>query len=200
MKGHSRSMFYGLVVLAVLVVSSGVAFGVDGVILIDQASLVGGFPVSITQPGSYKLSSNLKGDQRGFGVIVINSNDVTIDLNGFNIDANFAAAIFSHGNQPFRNIEIRNGSLSNVTAGIELPQATHVAIKELRVNTVNPRQTAINVGQYAILHHNTTNGLIFVNCPGVVTENVTESRYLEFTGRAIIPCIVANNSLGGSPP
>jgi hypothetical protein len=199
MKWNSKSMLCGLMVLAVLIVSPCVVFGVDGVTLIDQASLVGGFPVNIKQPGSYKLSSNLKGDPRGFGVIVINSNDVTIDLNGFNIDANFAAAIFSQGNQPFRNIEIRNGSLSNVTAGIQLPRATHVSIKELRVNTVHSNQAAIDVGQYAILHHNTTNGLIYVNCPGVVTENVTESRYLEFTGRAILPCVVANNSLGSSP-
>jgi hypothetical protein len=42
-------MFCGLMVLAVLVFSSGVAFGVDGVILVDQSALVGSFRVTISQ-------------------------------------------------------------------------------------------------------------------------------------------------------
>ena len=59
-------MMFKYVVLCTLV--SSVALAVDGVILIDQnRALAGnvtpgdtpGLPVSITQPGSYKLSGNL---------------------------------------------------------------------------------------------------------------------------------------------
>ena len=70
------------------------AFAVDGVILIDQnKALAGnvtpgdtaGFPVSITQPGSYRLSGNLTVPNADTDAIVISANQVTIDLNGFSI-------------------------------------------------------------------------------------------------------------------
>src|SRR5205085_8172012 len=62
------------------------AFAVDGVVLINQASVIaaGGFPYTITQPGSYKLSSNLI-VPLGKDGIDINAANVTVDLNGFSI-------------------------------------------------------------------------------------------------------------------
>jgi parallel beta-helix repeat protein len=64
-----------------------------GVVLINQARAIAGgvspadtpgFPVTISQPGSYRLSSNLT-PPVGTDVIVITTNDVTLDLNGFAI-------------------------------------------------------------------------------------------------------------------
>ncbi len=57
------------------------AFAVDGVTLIDQSAVT--FPYQITQPGSYRLSSNLT--TAGTGAIVILAADVTLDLNGFTV-------------------------------------------------------------------------------------------------------------------
>jgi hypothetical protein len=65
----------------------------DGVILIDQnRALAGnvtpvdapGFPVTITQPGSYRLSGNLTAGANVSGIEILASN-VTLDLNGFTI-------------------------------------------------------------------------------------------------------------------
>lgn len=58
----------------------------DETVLINQATVLdaGGFPFKITTPGSYKLIGNLVVPANTSG-IVIQSNDVTLDLNGFSI-------------------------------------------------------------------------------------------------------------------
>lgn len=70
------------------------AFAVDGVVLINQANALAGsvtpgdtpgFPVTISQSGSYKLSSNLVISDPNGTVILITADNVTIDLNGFSI-------------------------------------------------------------------------------------------------------------------
>lgn len=58
---------------------------VDGVVLINNATVMaaGGYPYSITQPGSYKLSGNLTIPDANTDAIQIKTDDVTLDLNGF---------------------------------------------------------------------------------------------------------------------
>jgi hypothetical protein len=67
---------------------------VDGVVLIDQnKALAGsvtpgdlpGFPISIKQPGSYRLAGNLTLPDANTSGIEINVQNVTLDLNGFAI-------------------------------------------------------------------------------------------------------------------
>ncbi len=69
------------------------AFAVDGVIEINQARATAGsvtagdtpgFPVSINATGSYRLTGDLN-VPAGLDGIDVNSDDVTLDLNGFNI-------------------------------------------------------------------------------------------------------------------
>jgi hypothetical protein len=69
-------------------------YAVDGVVLIDQNhALAGnitpgdtpGFPVTISQPGSYKLSGNLTVPDANTTAIQIAADHVTLDLNGFAI-------------------------------------------------------------------------------------------------------------------
>lgn len=80
-------------VFAALIIGQGSALAVDGTVLIDQnRAMAGGitpgdapgFPVTISVPGSYKLSGNLT--VTGGSGIVITANGVTLDLNGFTID------------------------------------------------------------------------------------------------------------------
>ncbi len=70
------------------------AFAVDGTILINQTNAImggvtpgdtAGFPVTISQPGSYKLSSNLLVPDASTTAIVITADGVSVDLNGFSI-------------------------------------------------------------------------------------------------------------------
>jgi len=75
-----------------LLTASMSAHAVDGEILITQAKALAGnvtpgdapgFPVTISQPGKYKLAGNLTVNDMGTTGIFITSPDVTLDLNGF---------------------------------------------------------------------------------------------------------------------
>jgi hypothetical protein len=61
--------------------------GSDGVIEISQSQIAAGsgFPYTITQPGSYLLTSNLVVSDENTTAIQIYASDVTVDLNGFAI-------------------------------------------------------------------------------------------------------------------
>ena len=71
------------------------AFAVDGVTLINQATVAaaGGFPYVISQPGSYKLSGNLVVPNTAAYAMTITASNVTLDLNGFTISC--ASCTFS---------------------------------------------------------------------------------------------------------
>ena len=69
-------------------------FAVDGVVLIDQnRALAGnvapgdapGFPITISQAGSYRLSGNLTVTDPNTVAIQITADFVTLDLNGFSV-------------------------------------------------------------------------------------------------------------------
>jgi len=69
-------------------------FAADGVVTIDQnGALTGGvtpgdtpgFPVTISQPGAYRLGGNLTVTEPNTTAILITSEAVTLDLNGFTI-------------------------------------------------------------------------------------------------------------------
>jgi len=73
---------------------SGCLFAVDGVVLIDQnRALAGGvtpgdaagFPVTLSLPGTYRLSGNLTVPDANTNGIEVKANNVVIDLNGFSI-------------------------------------------------------------------------------------------------------------------
>src|SRR6185312_10998222 len=77
-----------------LAASSTSLYAVDGVTLIDQThALAGnitpgdtpGFPITISQPGSYRLTGNITVPDAHTTAIDITADFVTIDLNGFSI-------------------------------------------------------------------------------------------------------------------
>jgi Right handed beta helix region len=117
--------------LVVALAAPGCVFGVDGVILIDQShALAGnvtpgdapGFPVTISQPGSYKLSGNLTLPNTNTTAIEIAASRVTIDLNGLAIVGpnNCAFSPCSGSGYGIRttaesfNVTIRNGTIEGM--------------------------------------------------------------------------------------
>jgi len=115
--------------LIVLVLSLSVAWADNGVREINQASVEasGGFPYTISEPGSYVLTGNLAVDGGAEDGILIQTDDgVTLDLNGFVIEGNGSSGVgvssekqdpdqqFSH----FRNIELRNGTVRGFGIGV----------------------------------------------------------------------------------
>src|SRR5438067_1333352 len=128
----SKRMFF-LSLIAVMLLSLS-AFAVDGVVLINQASVnaAGGFPYKITVAGSYKLSSNLVLTVAGVDAIDINADNVVLDMNGFSITSadttcsgtpviscsstGGATGVFSSKN----NITVKNGAVTGFYTGIGL--------------------------------------------------------------------------------
>ena len=116
-----RRASYGLLAAALL---PACAFAVDGVVVINQSTVTaaGGFPYMITQPGSYKLSGNLIVTLASKDGIDINSDNVTLDLNGFTI-AGPDSRVWSFGNgiaSANQNITVKNGVVTSFPVGVFL--------------------------------------------------------------------------------
>jgi parallel beta-helix repeat protein len=103
------------------------AFAVDGTVLIDQTrALAGGvtpsdspgFPVTISRPGSYRLSGNLNVPADAAGIVIFASG-VTIDFNGFQMIGSGVGTGIS-ALQARRAIVVRNGSVTNFEKGIDI--------------------------------------------------------------------------------
>jgi hypothetical protein len=137
----------------------------DGVVLIDQSrALAGsvtpgdapGFPITISVPGTYRLTSNLA---VGAGpVIEIAADEVTIDLDGFSISAQSGArtvAILSPTNSPHTNLTIRNGTIAGFSFAVFLNNSRFVSIGRLRVHRSRQgRGATILVGDNASIIDN----------------------------------------------
>lgn len=104
----------GILVLAMALLPA-CAFAVDGVVLINQATVTaaGGFPYAISTSGSYKLSGNLL-VPNGVNGIQISVSSVTLDLNGFSItsaDTSGSTSLLQIAGA-VRSITVRSGVLS----------------------------------------------------------------------------------------
>jgi hypothetical protein len=184
----------------------GQVFAVDGVVLIDQnRALAGnvtpgdtpGFPVSITLPGSYRLSGNLTAPAGSNG-IEISADDVTIDLNGFRMAGGGpSTAIDDTGSH--QRLEIRGGTISGFGDGISMLTSNHVIVRDVR--STNLSSLSIVVGKYATIQRNSVQGLIQATCPSVLTENVTEGFLTIFVDEPGKNCVRWNNrSIGFTDP
>jgi hypothetical protein len=154
------------------------AFAVDGVVLINQSTVIaaGGFPYSISQPGSYKLSGNLAVPANISGILITVSN-VTLDLNGFGIVSapetalSFPAAVDTVG--AITGITIRNGTITTSGAAlIDTVTVTGILVEDLMlISAVGGGNAAI--GPSAILRRvSFPTGLIRLNCQTLVVDSL----------------------------
>ncbi len=164
------------------------AYAVDGVTLISQASILagGGFPYTITQPGSYRLSSNLVVPSYSDGIHIASSS-VSLDLNGFTISAgtNSGNAI-SDVNVAHTGISVRNGFITHASLyeiGVSLPQCMACDIEQLRVssggNGIVVGSTALVVGNIVTPFGSTTNGYGIVTGPDSTVSGNSVSHVLQ---------------------
>lgn len=126
-RGHGlrRALLMGAIGLGWALVRPALA--VDGVIEINQARVTvggittgdsGGFPATLSERGSYRLTGDLVVPSGSDGIIV-GSDDVTLDLNGFNIIGGGGSFADGIGLSGTKNIEIRNGTVRGFSrAGI----------------------------------------------------------------------------------
>ena len=178
-------------------------FAVDGVVLINQASALAGnvtpgdapgFPVTIGQPGSYRLSGNLIAPDFNTNVIEITASNVSIDLNGFAILGNnvctgssgvamsctagtsaTGTGIYADIGTLIRNITIRNGSIQGMGAyGIRVVNSRNVLING--INESNSGQIGMYV-QFAVVSESAvnSNGMLGLLAQVSIVDRVTAS-------------------------
>ncbi len=187
-----------LVFLLLLLMSANSAEATDGVLEINQACAIGpgcfsgddpGFPVTITIPGSYRLTgnlgiSNLAGPPQ-VNLITIFSDEVSLDLNGFSIRCSNAitgspcgggnsAAVSVEGNQ----VRIHNGTIYGAPlAGIRGINGENIHLENLIVRDI--AGSGINVGIRARISgctvHNTGGRGISAGFDSIITGNNVRS-------------------------
>jgi hypothetical protein len=193
MKSSMRGLWAGCAVGAALLASPVAVHAVDGVALIDQAKALAGnvtpgdaagFPVTISRPGSYRLSSNLT-VPAGVNAVHITASGVTLDLNGFTIVGPkvFPGALGIIGDNQ-TDVRIGNGSVVGFTIAMQFKGAAErITLQDLTLDSTTMSGTTpvgglgAIVGETkqarAILRGITSNGQIQVTCPSVVLHTVS---------------------------
>jgi len=111
----------------------------DGVVLINQATVLasGGFPYTITQPGSYRLSGDLVATA-GADAIDINASNVTLDLNGFAIIGPASVpqknAVSTNTDTPIYGVSVRNGNIFNFFTAIYLGNCSVCSVQQVLIS------------------------------------------------------------------
>ncbi len=174
-----------------------------GVVEIDQAKALAGsvtagdaagFPVTISESGSYRLSGNLNLSDPNVNAIDITANDVTLDLNGFAVIGPGGTIGRSIGISGFgrTNISVRNGSvIAMPSIGIRL--GNRARLRNLRV-FLNSR--GLEVGVDAAVFQvtavaNRLTGIQMVADSSVINSVVSENGGHGISGGS--RCLILNN-------
>jgi hypothetical protein len=177
------------------------AFAVDGVVLINQSTVMGagGFPYTISQPGSYKLSGNLLVPNGADG-IHITVNNVVLDLNGFSVTtsgSNLNWAIGQVGRIGVSLVVVRNGTIAGFGTPIFLTDSARVVVEDI-VATVGGSGGGgyISVGSNGTIRRSVSDRAQ-VFCPAMVIDSTIASTF--FMGGNTSTCLVVNSlvSQGG---
>jgi hypothetical protein len=148
-----------------ILLAAGTSFAVDGVLEINAVRAIAGgvteddapgYPVTLGEPGSYRLTGPLRLTGSSQNAIEITSSDVTVDLNGFTISCRAAsnpvgppnlclgnAGVRAEGTDadPIENVTVVNGIISGFFAGgvVLQPQVRTVRVERIIAsNNVGP--------------------------------------------------------------
>ena len=194
--------------LVFLLASAGPGSAVDGVIEINQSrALAGGvtagdtagFPVDITESGSYRLTGDL--DATGANrAIQISVSDVTLDLNGFKIaNAQSRGVTTPNSNDEFDNLAILNGAIVNSgDYAIHLANGEGARVERIRVR-LGGNFFAIVAGPRCHIIDNVVSATID---DGIAAGGgcVVRGNAIQTAGRGIScsHCTIANNAISAS--
>lgn len=189
---------------------SGAVVTADGVVLIDQQHAVGtgigggdsrGYPVTITQSGSYRLATNLTDIPAGTNAIEIRADDVTLDLNGHSItgpasgSSSGIEAVFN-GGLIFVRSAVFNGSVSGFNYGVSLGYNSRIE----NIRAFGNDNTGILARTGSLVQGNIAHGNGFginVDSRSTVRGNIAEQN--TFTGISVnCPSSVVGNTAFGN--
>jgi parallel beta-helix repeat protein len=178
------------------------AFAVDGVTLINQATVqgAGGFPYNINQSGSYRLSGNLVAASTS--AINITAPNVTLDLNGFTISCTGCTAANQPGiagSQP--GTEILNGTVTGFNTSDCIDTGTQARLDHVTMSQCDEGVwPAQGTGDVTILN-STISGVLGDGVSGahVLVVNTMIGGY-QNTGITATTVTVSNSSIVGGFP
>jgi parallel beta-helix repeat protein len=186
----------------------------QGVVLIDQSKALAGavtpgdaagFPVTITQPGSYQLASNLTGIPAGIDAILVQADDVTIDLNGFaiigpfrNLGAGIKGAVAGNGIRI--GATVFNGTVRGMGMGIQLGRNSRVEKMHVSQNQL----AGIQTDGFSLIQDNITESNGWAGIFAAQTSTVRGNTASGNGGGGIaVYCpssVTGNTAFGNSPP
>jgi len=182
------------------------ALAVDGVLEInDTCALNGGcfpgdlmgYPVTITSPGSFRLTGNLTVTDPLTDAIKVSSDGVSVDLNGFVITgpgSGFPRGVDSTND----NVKVSNGTIQSMYNAVQLiGEGAHVEGMSL-VDNLN---TGLFVGNGALVTGNTISGNghsgVMAGTSCVLTRNAVRNNGL-YGISAASGSVVVENTLSGN--
>lgn len=167
---------------------------IDQVCAVNTGCFAGdsaGFPVTITEPGSYRLIGNLSVPDATTGAILIEADDVTLDLEGFAIqgpvdctgepvtDCSPSGEFTSHsGVRVFGgdNATIRNGTIRGMGFNGLHCNATECTVIDIRA--ISNAQTGISVSNDGVIRDsiaNSNGNIGIVGGTGLIADNLSRA-------------------------
>lgn len=188
----------------------------NGRIEINQSSIdgAGGFPYTISAPGSYVLTSNLLNPSKDINALVIAAAKVQLDLNGFRIKGPITctptcsdSGSGSHIVVQAADVVIRNGTVRGAgNAGIAaIPVGERLNVERVRLienglHGVAASSTPKVVVLYSSAYRNGSDG-VFLGTGARVEENIlvenSAAGVAVFAGARIAHNYVASNGQSG---
>jgi len=153
-------------------------------------------PYTISQPGSYYLTTNLTSTGHG---VVITTDSVVLDLNGFSMtgdrdSTDYGLYVVGASNAPLRNIVVRNGCIANFGSGVRFDCALNSRIQDLCISSNS------SYGVYLYGQSGQCNGNTIANCS--ISGNRGSGVYLngrsgQCDGNTIANCSISGNGASG---
>lgn len=171
-------------VAALCLTAAPAAHAVDGVIELSEASAGGGlYLFTLSTPGSYRLTSDLDATASVNGIL-INTSNVTLDLNGFTIHGGGEiGATDGVGMAGVSNVEVRNGAVRGfLRYGVFAANATNVRVIDVRAldnleDGINLEGQGASQGGHLIRNCNASgngdDGLRMIANGGLIEGNVS---------------------------
>ena len=175
-----------------LLLGAAAARAADGVIEINQASIeaAGGFPIEITESGSYRLTGNLTVDDVNTTAIWVRTPYVTVDLNGFSIQGPVECEFGESCDQA--------GTGAGVWGGIELPQLGPDGVMQCTIDAVPGGHAGVEVRNGVISGMGGDGvGAIFEGRVESIRVISNGGHGIEVSDSVVTGCVVSRNGLEG---
>lgn len=168
---------------------------------VEPRTPISSLPFTITQPGSYYLTTNL--DAAGGSGIIISASEVTVDLMGFALANGVGSGISLSGLRT--NLWIKNGTLRGWSAwGLNVAQARGATLENLRAsrNGASSSFGGLSLGSAGLLRNCAADNNVGPGIQIVGERNRVEANHVTSNDRGIsavgVNNVIVRNTANGN--